>query len=97
MSSIAGAEYLDNPTKAKGSPHVEHVIASDKPPPPVRTPSSRLREKIQRDSVTRSGRNQAAPLKSFGEKEEDEEETIVPAGSDGLRSSTKSDHEDTQK
>ena len=96
MSSISGAEYLDNPTKAKGSLHVEHVTASDKPPPPVRTPPSRLREKIQRDSVTRSGRNQTAPLESFGVKGEDKEESIGPAGSDELCLSKKRDDEDTK-
>ena len=48
--------------------------------------------------MTRSGRNQIAPLESFGEKEEDDEEsTIVPAGSDGLcRSNKKGNAEDTK-
>ena len=33
--------------------------------------------------MTRSGRNQIAPLESFGEKEEDDEESIVPAAAAG--------------
>ena len=46
--------------------------------------------------MTRSGRNQTAPLDSFGEKEEYEEESIGPAGSGGLCRSTKGDDEDTK-